>query len=373
MSGLFRTDPAESVASTLLVFELCGSCGLVRQDGFRAPRDYSDADRPTGRQFPAYGEGLLAKLKSLEVAQDELILEVGSNDGSFLERLRGAGFRRLVGVEPSRRQAEEGEARGFAVVNDYFDAETVVGLLAAHGPARAAICRHTLEHVPEPLAFLTALRNCLNPRNGVALVEVPDAAVIPERMNVHELWDEHLYYFCHSNLARLVERVGMAVQEVEVQPHLDTRNLLLWCTSAAKGEPSSPAEGDPGGIASWRGVAPAWEAYRGRLVEALRTAPRPLYLIGASHPQHNFANYTRIGALVDYFIDDDPAKIGRFPPVAGGLPSVISTAQFEATARAGTVLKTGFGYPQWTMRVCGHAAIQGMQALDPHALMEPRP
>lgn len=53
-----------------------------------------------------------------------------------------------------------------------------------------------------------------------------------------------------------------------------------------------------------------------------------------------------IGRFVDYFIDDDPAKIGRFPPVAEGRPCIISTLQFEATACAGTVFETGFGYPR---------------------------
>lgn len=350
-----------------LGFELCAACGLVRQSGGAGPRDYSGTDRATARQFPSYGGELIAKLQSLGVGPEDLVLDIGSNDGSFLEALRGAGFRRVVGVEPSRRLAEDGRARGFAVENDYFAPQIVPRLVATHGHARAAVCRHTIEHVPDPGAFVSALRACLDAKTGVALIEVPDGSAIPELMNVYELWDEHLYCFCAENLTRLVERAGMRVLEIQVQPHLDTRNLLLWC---GIGEGAGFAGAGRNCVSLWRGLEHAWARFRARLEAAVKVAPRPLYLIGGSHSQYNFANYAGIGPLVDRFIDDDAAKIGRFPPVEGGSPSIISTAQFEASARGGTVLKTGFGYPKWTARVSEHAARHGMRVLDPGDFLE---
>jgi SAM-dependent methyltransferase len=365
VSGFFRADPTEPLISVPLALELCGSCGMVRQRRSAAERDYSDLTRPTARQFPAYWDELISTLKWLGVGTDELILEIGCNDGSLLERLRAAGFRRLLGVEPSHRLAESGCRRGLIVVNDYFGPEIVASLVAVHGPARAVICRHTLEHVPDPLGFLRALRDCLDARCGAALIEVPDSAVIPEQMNLYEFWDEHLYYFGAENLVRLVERAGMNVLRLERQPHLDTRNLLAWCGAADKQQLARRPSVYPDAVTLWQELPAKWLAYRRQLAGAVRAAPRPLYLIGASHPQCNFANYFGIGLLVDHFIDDDPVKIGRFPSIAEGRASIISTADFEATARSGTVLKTGFGYPQWTARVCEGATRHGMQVLDP--------
>jgi Methyltransferase domain len=364
-SGFFRADPTEPFVSVPLAFELCRSCGIVRQHRGVAQREYDDITRPTARQFPVYGDELIANLKSLGVGPDDLVLEIGSNDGSLLERLRAAGFRRLLGVEPSHRLAESGCRRGLIVVNDYFGPEIVASLVAAHGPARAVICRHTLEHVPDPLGFLRALRDCLDARCGAALIEVPDSAVIPEQMNLYEFWDEHLYYFGAGNLARLLERAGINMLRLERQPHLDTRNLLAWCGAADKQQLARRPSVRPDAITLWQELPAKWLAYRRRLAGVVRAAPRPLYLIGASHPQYNLVNYVGIGALVDHFIDDDPAKVGRFPPVAEGRASIMSTAGFEATARSGTVLKTGFGYPQWTARVCEGATRHGMQVLDP--------
>jgi SAM-dependent methyltransferase len=367
VSGHFRADPSAPVATAELGFELCADCGLVRQAENAAPRDYSTIDRATAGQFPSYGAKLISTLQSHGIAPDDLVLDIGSNDGSFLEALRNAGFRRLAGVEPSHQLAERGRARGFPVENDYFGPALLPRLLAGHGRARALVCRHTIEHVPDPLAFVSALRGCLDADGGIALIEVPDGSAIPELLNVYEFWDEHLYCFCAENLVKLVERAGLRVLDVQVQPHLDTRNLLLWCTTAPG---KSVASSQRDCVALWRGLERAWSAGRAKIEAAVRAAPRPLYFIGGSHSQYNFANYAGIGALVDKMIDDDATKAGRYPPVAGGQPSIISTAQFEAAARSGTVLKTGFGYPKWTARIEAHAAQHGMRVLDPHDFLE---
>ena len=363
ISGRFRADPREPVPSAALAFELCNGCGLVRQVPGTVPRDYGATTRSTAKQFPTYGHALIERLVSLGVGPNDLVVDVGSNDGVFLDALRAAGFSRLVGVEPSRQLADSARARGHRVENDYFGPHLVSGLLAAHGPARAIVCRHTLEHVPAPAAFVAALHDWLAPEGGVALLEVPDGAAIPELMNVYEFWDEHLYCFCAENLARLLEATGMPAFDAQVQPHLETRNLLLWCGRDRLRSPAIGANRDC--VALWRGLAARWSEFRVRFGAALRGARRPIYLIGGSHSQYNFANYAGIGGFVDHLIDDDPAKLGRFPPILGASPSIISTAQFESSARSGTVLMTGFGYVQWTARIRGHAVTHGMQLIDP--------
>ena len=374
VSGLFRSEPEAPIISAPLAFELCTSCGLVRQDGLQPPRDYSEIGRSTAGQFPAYGDDLVERLRELGVAPNELVLEIGSNDGSFLQRLRRGGFRRLVGIEPSSSLAERAVARRLQVINDYFNVETAAQLTAEYGHARVTICRHVLEHVADPRSFLTAVRSCLHPQSGLALVELPDAIAIPELMIVQDFWDEHLHYFSAANLARLANRAGMDMLEVEVKPHLYTRNLVMWCSMPADANRTTCDRAvDRANVELWRGFKSTWEGYRTRLAEELTAAPRPIYAIGASHPQCCFINYCRIGTFIDYCIDDDRAKIGRFPPVAGGCPSIISTLQFELSASEGTVLETGFGYPRWTERIRSRAVSQGMRLVNPRDFIEPLP
>jgi hypothetical protein len=99
--------------------------------------------------------------------------------------------------------------------------------------------------------------------------------------------------------------------------------------------------------------------------QTLANTPGPVYAIGASHSQTNLVNYAGVGKQVDFFIDDDTAKVGLFPPVAETRNAILSSAQFEATAKGGTLIKTGFGYEKWMQKLCALALARGMTVLDP--------
>ncbi len=368
LSGVFRRVASDAVPTLDLAFELCDTCGLLRQAVGSGARDYAEITRSTALQFPRYVYELISKLKTA-LKEGDFVLEIGANDGGFLDALRKSGFSRIAGVEPSQQLAATARVRGHAVICDYFGPDLVPRLLQEYGPAKAVICRHTLEHVPDPAGFVRALKQCLAPEGAIALVEVPDGSAIPELMNVYEFWDEHLWCFSPNNLVHLLRGAGLGVQETAVEPHLDTRNLLAWCTTPEVAGGMGSTAGDRECVALWRSLPLRWERFLAGFVPAVLAAPKPVYAIGASHSQTNLVNYAGIGDAIDYFIDDDAAKLGRWPPVSHGHAGIISTQQFEATARAGTIVKTGFGYDGWTERLCAHAGRHGLVILDPKSFI----
>jgi len=365
VSGHFKLSSARGSRCVSLSLELCNKCGLVLQRDDIRFKDYVEVTRPTALQFPAYIHSLINKLFEVGVGYGDLVLEVGSNDGLFMSALRKAGFTNVIGVEPSQELAAIANSRGHRVVCDYFDPKLVPKLLEDYGAARAVICRHTLEHVPQPDAFLDALAQCLDGDKAVALVEVPDGSAIPELLNVYEFWDEHLFYFSQNNLVRLLQRAGLKVLETTLQPHLETRNLLAWCkkSSTSQVDPFGPA--DAACIALWQSLPARWDVFKAGFAQALSQAPRPVYAIGASHSQTNLVNYAGVGEMVDFFIDDDTAKVGLYPPVREARNPILSSLQFEVSAHGGTLLKTGFGYEKWTQKLCDLAQARGMTVLDP--------
>ena len=365
LSGKFRRPEDPPVHRIDLAFEVCESCGLVRQQSVARPPSYDEVDRATTSQKPAHLGEVPALLERAGVGRDDLILEIGANDGAFLDALRAAGFRNLAGVEPSRALARAAVARGLDVATAYFGDAFATQFIRERGKARAIVCRHTLEHVPDPYAFVRGIRACLDDERGVALVEVPDGVAIPDLINVYELWDEHLYCFGACSLHRLLARAGLGVESIEPVPHLDTRNLVAWCRAGGDPEASIWSGGAGHDSARWLAFAGMLEAYRAAMIGAFKAAPRPVYLIGASHSQSNFANYLEVAGFVDYLIDDDPYKAGRLAPLRSDGGSIITTAAFLASATRGTVVRSGFGYPGWMDKICAHARTAGMSVIDP--------
>src|SRR3984957_5426624 len=148
-TGRYLDAPEKQGPSIAVELEYCRSCGLICQAANKTVHlDYVHIERGTAKQLPGYAARIIASLSEFGVSCDDLIVEVGANDGTFLKELRGSGFRKLIGVEPSKQLAEISTKAGFDIVTGYFDRNLAASILSSHGPARAVVCRHTLEHVP---------------------------------------------------------------------------------------------------------------------------------------------------------------------------------------------------------------------------------
>jgi len=366
-TGIFRSNRDEPFPESDLTFESCAGCSLLRRRDFAHPPDYSDKERPTGRQLPTYRDELLRAVGDLVDDRNDLVVEIGSNDGTFLQLLRDEGYTNLVGVEPAVELAETARRRGLRIETRYFGPDAVPPLIDRYGSPRAVVCRHTLEHVPFPRQFVAGVRDLIAPARGSALIEVPDSTAIAQQLNFVELWDEHLYYFTPYTLRLLLERNGLSVRHHRSFPHLDTRNLLA-CSSLADGIQGAARPANGAQTEDWAAFATRYARLAARLREEISTAPRPLYVVGASHPQCNFVNYLGLGPVVDFMIDDDGAKNGRFPPLHGSRASIISTGKFVDAAAVGSVVLTGFGYPGWMRRIAEAAAGKNMRIVDPESI-----
>jgi SAM-dependent methyltransferase len=359
--------PNDPVIARDLSFEVCSRCALVRLRDFDRPPDYTNINRAPVLRQPPHVEEMVRKLVARGVRSSDFLLEIGSNDGSFLEVLHNAGFNNVVGVEPSRVLADVARAKGFRIENDYFDVSLAHHVLRRYGHPAAVVCRHTLEHVPDPDTFIAAIRQCLDQAHGWFLLEIPDGSAIPDLMNVYEFWYEHLFYFSAANVEQLLRRNRFDVLEIQSTPHLDTRNLVAWTKPVSQTLKLLPDAAFDSAREAWGRFGESWKEYKAAFSRRIVAAARPVYAIGASHSQTNFFNYADIISAVDFMIDDDPAKVGRFAPVREKSPAVISTKDFESSAHSGTVIKTGFGYRSWTARICDHAKAKGITIIDPYS------
>jgi 2-polyprenyl-3-methyl-5-hydroxy-6-metoxy-1,4-benzoquinol methylase len=348
-SGVYLYVPDAPFPTIHLAHEFCSSCGLIRQKNIEsASHDYTHIPRATTRQFPKYIDAIVDSLKSHGVSGSDLVIEVGSNDGGFLDRLASAGFSNLLGIEPSISCAGLSLAKDHKVVTKHWDAETAASVLQERGPARAVICRHTLEHVPRPLEFLQAIRSVLAP-DGIAFIEVPDARPITHDLRGHELWDEHLHIFTSANLQLIMRRAGFSILRCNAWPERSDINLLLWATAnAGISQNSSPDSASTSAyeIQLCREFEKRWKAFSSRLQADSASWPRPVYMLGASHPQTNFVHFTGLESSIDAFIDDNPAKANLLIPLAHPVPIFPASKLLDRPA-PGTIIRGAFGYEEW--------------------------
>ena len=142
------------------------------------------------------------------------LLEVGSGYGLFLARARDAGYD-VQGVELSATASAHAAGRlGLNVFR---------GQLAQAPPGEAdVICFwDTLEHVPDPVAFLQQVRGRLAP-GGIFALSVPNVASAPARLLGARWWtlkpEQHIWHLSPGTLRLVTSAAGLEITTLVTSP-----------------------------------------------------------------------------------------------------------------------------------------------------------
>ncbi len=161
------------------------------------------------------------------------VLDIGCGSGKLLVRMKLAGFRECVGVDPFIGHSIH-YPNGVSV--HHADLESYAA--ERPGPFDLVMLHHALEHMPEQHRVMRAVKELLGPR-GCVLVRIPVADSYAWR-HYRENWvnldpPRHLYLHTRRSMELLAEQAGLAVGEVVhdstarqfLGSELCTRNIAL--------------------------------------------------------------------------------------------------------------------------------------------------
>ena len=216
--GSARIEPYHRDADATLF--RCGDCGFVFlhpiPDAATQAALYENAGIGA-RYFPKTERKLArAKVRMRQLQRHAArgrFLDAGCNGGFMVEAARLAGFD-AHGVEPDPASVQW--ARQHFPANAFVVAtleEFVAG--GAQSPFDLVYCSEVIEHAPDANKFVSALAAAAK-RGGTLYLTTPDITHWRRPRDLAK-WDgykppEHCLYFSPSNLRRLLERHGFAVE-----------------------------------------------------------------------------------------------------------------------------------------------------------------
>lgn len=155
-------------------------------------------------------------VKRFRLGADDLVTDVGCNDGTLLRGFARHGVR-ILGVEPARNLAKLSQRAGLPVVVDYFGAETAQRLRAAQGMASAITLTNVFPHLPFLNDFMLGVDTFLAP-DGALVIEAHYLRDLLEQRAFDTVYHEHVSYWALGPMARLFGRHGFEIVDVERLP-----------------------------------------------------------------------------------------------------------------------------------------------------------
>lgn len=295
----------------------CEDCGFIFNRAFNPQKimygeDYENT-QACSPSFNEYLDGLVRHMIEEQNVRDCHVVEVGCGNGLFLRKLvayDGAG-NRGHGFDPSYRGAESELDGRLEFSARYYDSE------CADVPADVIVCRHVIEHVPQPLPMLEAIKKALarSPKARI-FFETPCVEWILANLVVWDFFYEHCSYFSAASLATAFQAAGFEVQSVE---HV-FEGQYLWL-EATLPETAPRVEKKPGTVVAQaqnfaRLERSLKEDWRRKIRE--RAAEEKIALWGAGAKGVTFANLIDGSReLIDCVVDLNPLKQGHYVPGTG--------------------------------------------------------
>jgi 2-polyprenyl-3-methyl-5-hydroxy-6-metoxy-1,4-benzoquinol methylase len=220
-----------------VVNRICMNCGLVFQspcmDEEEAAAFYKAEYRllnegsvtPTARNMSVQNsraESLVAFNRAL-IRQPVSHLDIGCSMGILLKHFQDEYHCQSVGIEPGEVHRNHADKAGLTV---YATLEE----LEQHEHHRFDLISivHVLEHLPDPVEYLSHLRTTLLEPTGWLLLEVPN-------LYAHDSFETaHLAAYSAHTLRQVVEKAGFEVIRLEKHGRPRSDWLPLYITLAAR-------------------------------------------------------------------------------------------------------------------------------------------
>lgn len=311
-----RQEDARTVTRGELDLAVCTDCGFVFNRAFDLSRlaygeDY-DNTQSCSAYFDAYLDGLARDMVERQGVKNCAIVEVGCGKGQFLRKLVNypGADNRGFGFDPSYVGPATDSAGQLSFRRCYYDDS------CTDVAADVVVCRHVIEHVPEPLQLLHSVRAALehSPRARV-FFETPCVGWILRNRVVWDFFYEHCSLFTSDSLGLAFRRAGFAVERVE---HIFGGQYLWLEARVASVDPSpSPAtEIVAQALAYGIDEASLRQKWLARLRELAGRGKVALW--GAGAKGATFANLIDPDCgLIDCVADLNPNKQGRYIPGTG--------------------------------------------------------
>jgi C-methyltransferase C-terminal domain/Putative zinc binding domain/Methyltransferase domain len=198
----------------------CGRCDLV-QLGLAVdpviifPPEYPYTSGTTRLLRDNFADLYAEASAMLELGPQDLVVDIGSNDGTLLSNFQNGGHR-VLGIEPTG-VGKIANSRGIPTLMRYFCPAAAAEVKRVNGPARVVTAANCFAHIEDVHSIVDGILDLLT-FDGVFISESHYLVALLDRLQYDTIYHEHLRYYSVSSLGNLLQMHGLEVFHVRPIP-----------------------------------------------------------------------------------------------------------------------------------------------------------
>ena len=148
----------------------------------------------------------------------DLVVEIGSNDGTLLNFFKQAGMK-VLGIDPAVAISKFANESGVETICDFFNAQTVELIKSKYGNPKLVIANNVFAHADDLYDIAKGIKDLLEPNNGNFIFEVQYLPDLIQNTLFDMIYHEHLSYHSVLPLVSFFNKIDMKLINVN---HVNT-------------------------------------------------------------------------------------------------------------------------------------------------------
>ena len=306
---------------------VCLDCGLIQvPDNVPANffRNYVYVPSGASTMFTHFEAFADKMVREYAPSTDDLIIDIGCNNGLFLGYCKDKGGR-VLGIDPADNLTELTIAKGIEVVREYFGTTIGRAVAASHPPAKVITSTNTFNHIDDLHDFMGGIIQVLA-IDGVFVVEVPHSLDLVEKNEFDTIYHEHVSEFSVKSFVDLYRFFDLEVFKIESLP-IHGGSMRVFAQRRGASRPIEPTVGEwlSREVDARLFSRETYEAFTHRvheirtellqLLAELKAKGHSVAGYGAPAKGNTLLNYYGIGPdTLPFLVDRNELKQGLFSP-----------------------------------------------------------
>lgn len=254
---------------------------------------------------------------------NDLIIEIASNDGTFLMPFLQHGYHNVLGVDPAKNIVEVANQRGVRTLDRFWGKEISAEIVSKFGNAKIVIARNAIPHVSELHDVIAGIEHALGD-NGIGIIEFHYAGQILQELHYDSIYHEHLCYFSIKSISYLLALYDLVPFHIDTSP-ISGGSYVIYFSRKKRQQSDNYLDFierenliGVNDVKAWKAFAQSCYKHRGKSTDiATSFSSKTVLGFGASARSSTYLNSCGFDSThIKAIIDNNPLKQGMYSPGA---------------------------------------------------------